>query len=286
MISREGAVVRSGGIFGIDLGSRFTKVAVQAEGTYVRLEQYETIAFYRQFGRRVGRKLAIDLASVGVGTGDDVIATGYGRHTVGLPGFGGAPGEKAPPVRVIPELNAHVTGAIHQTGLRDFTLVDVGGQDTKVIQVRDGIITDFATNDRCAASSGRYLENMATALDVSLDELGQHLDDPVDLNSTCAVFGESELIGKIVEGYDLPSLCAGVNWSMWRRLRPHVEHLRSDVIVFVGGVARNAALRTIVERELRAKVIVPEHYGYNGAIGCCESMAHQPATLTSLNRPQ
>ena len=79
------------------------------------------------------------------------------------------------------------------TGLTSFTLLDLGGQDSKVALVREGRIVDFLTNDKCAASTGRYLENMAAALNISLEELGRHHSNPVELISTCAVFGESEL---------------------------------------------------------------------------------------------
>lgn len=255
--------------FGIDLGSRYVKVAVVAEDTYSRLEQFDTVAFYREYGRRAERKLAVDLSRLGAGPDDVVVATGYGRHNVGFPEFQAAAGGEPPRVRVIPELNAHVAGAMRQTGLRDFTLLDVGGQDSKVVRVRGGVMDDFATNDRCAASSGRYLENTANALGVGLEELSKHVQDPANLNTTCAIFAESELIGKVIEGHDLPSLCAGVNWSMWRRLRPHLERLHSDVVVFVGGVARSEALRTILSRELGVEVIVPARPDFNGAIGCC-----------------
>lgn len=67
-------------------------------------------------------------------------------------------------------------------------------------------MVDFATNDKCAASTGRYLENMATVLGISLDELSGYHENPVELSATCAIFGESELIGRIVEGYSIPEL--------------------------------------------------------------------------------
>ncbi len=258
-------------IFGIDLGSRAVKIVTFSEDGFGRFQRMDTMAFYRDFGLRVDGKLAVNLEKLGVRAGDDVVATGYGRHNVGMPELDLAAQvySGSIDVQVIPELNAHVAGAVHQTGLMAFTLLDVGGQDTKVAQVRDGIMMDFATNDRCAASSGRYLENMASVLGVSLDELSRHEESPANLNSTCAVFAESELIGKIVEGHGPSSLCAGVNWSIWRRLRPLVERLRSGVIVFAGGVARNGALKAIVAQEIGCEVIVPERPDFNGAIGCC-----------------
>jgi len=125
------------------------------------------------------------------------------------------------------------------------------------------------TNDKCAASSGRYLENMASILDVSLVELGQYADAPVELNSTCAVFGESELIGKIVEGFPLAELAAGVNATIVKRILPLLRSFTGEVLVFTGGVAHNHAVGKLLEAGSGKKVIVPEEPQFNGAIGCC-----------------
>jgi predicted CoA-substrate-specific enzyme activase len=138
-----------------------------------------------------------------------------------------------------------------------------------VIKVRNGRMVDFQTNDKCAASTGRYLENMAAVLGISLAELSCYADDPVELNSTCAIFGESELIGKIIEGHSIASLAAGVNYTIFKRIRAMLNSLQSDTLVFTGGVARNQALQAIIRRDTNFQVVVPEHPQINGAIGCC-----------------
>ncbi|KGK91527.1 2-hydroxyglutaryl-CoA dehydratase [Desulfosporosinus sp. HMP52] len=251
-------------ICGIDLGSRSVKIALmeeKAEGEeleIIRLESLDTIRFYREYGRKQGDKLAVDFTALGLPEVDRLVSTGYGRNTLELAG-----GE------AIPELKAHVWGAIFQTGLQDFTLVDLGGQDSKIIQVQKGRMIDFLTNDKCAASSGRYLENMATILDLSLDELGEYTEAPVELNSTCAVFGESELIGKIVEGFPLPELAAGVNTTIVRRILPLLRSFRGEVIVFTGGVAHNQAVAKLLEEGSGRRIVIPPEPQYNGAIGCC-----------------
>lgn len=126
---------------GIDLGSRSVKVVLM-DGAGVRAEKImETVAFYREYGRRQGDKLNVDFGALGLGEVALVAATGYGRNTLDIAG-----------ATVIPELKAHMLGAIWQTGLQDFTLLDLGGQDSKVIKVRRGKMTDFQTNDKCAAS--------------------------------------------------------------------------------------------------------------------------------------
>lgn len=253
-------------ICGIDLGSRSVKIALmgrKAEGEdggleILRLESLDTIRFYREYGRKQGDKLAVNFEALGLPAVDSLISTGYGRNTLELAG-----GE------AIPELKAHVLGAIYQTGLKDFTLVDLGGQDSKIIQVRKGRMIDFLTNDKCAASSGRYLENMATILDLPLQELGGYTDAPVELNSTCAVFGESELIGKIVEGFPLAELAAGVNTTIVKRILPLLRSFPGEVIVFTGGVAHNRAVGRLLEKGSGRRIVTPQEPQFNGAIGCC-----------------
>ncbi|AET70653.1 CoA-substrate-specific enzyme activase, putative [Desulfosporosinus orientis DSM 765] len=257
-------------ICGIDLGSRNVKIALMKDNRegkaleVLRLESLDTIRFYREYGRKQGGKLVINFEALGLPEVDQLISTGYGRNTLELAG-----GE------AIPELKAHVIGAIYQTGLKDFTLVDLGGQDSKIIQVQKGRMIDFLTNDKCAASSGRYLENMATILDLSLEELGRHMDAPVELNSTCAVFGESELIGKIVEGFPLSELAAGVNTTIVKRILPLLRSFPGQVIVFTGGVAFNQAVGKLLELGTGRQILIPPEPQFNGAIGCCAYAANQ-----------
>ena len=251
-------------VCGIDLGSRSVKIALmvqpkqEARLEILRLESLDTIRFYREYGRKQGEKLVVNFEALGLPVVDRLISTGYGRNTLELAGG-----------QAIPELKAHVLGAVYQTGLMDFTLIDLGGQDSKIIQVRKGKMIDFMTNDKCAASSGRYLENMASVLDVTLEELGQYANDPVELNSTCAVFGESELIGKIVEGYPLAELAAGVNATIVKRILPLLRSFAGEVLVFTGGVAYNCAVGKLLEVGSGRRIVIPQEPQFNGAIGCC-----------------
>jgi activator of 2-hydroxyglutaryl-CoA dehydratase len=128
---------------------------------------------------------------------------------------------------------------------------------------------DFLTNDRCAASSGRYLENMATVLGMSLGELSSFSEEAVELNATCAIFGETELIARIVEGHPVSHLAAGVNYSLYRRVSAMLNRLRSKNIILAGGGALNSALAKIIARETGSEVYQLPRPQYNGAIGCC-----------------
>jgi predicted CoA-substrate-specific enzyme activase len=247
---------------GIDLGSRKAKFALLDGRRIVRLADQDTVTFYKRHGRMEGEELSLDLAGCGLFAPEElaharVIVTGYGRNTLTMKG-----------ARIISEIRAHVAGALMQTGLRDFTLLDMGGQDTKVALVRDGKLSDFVMNDKCAASSGRYLENMAVILEVSLEELSSHWHDPVKLDATCGIFGESELIGQILRGHPVPRLCAGVNQTLVKRVLPMLKRFPSATVVLTGGVAHNRGVVTLLEAETGLAVVVPEHPQHNGAIGC------------------
>ncbi|MGB4303106.1 MAG: acyl-CoA dehydratase activase [Syntrophomonadaceae bacterium] len=244
-------------MIGIDLGSRQVKMIQMQQGQVIRREMADTIGFYRQYGRVRDGQLQIDLLEAGW-SGDQMVATGYGKMAVSITG-----------AQQIPEIQAHALGAVFQSQRNSFTLIDIGGQDSKVILIRDGKVVDFLTNDRCAASSGRYLENMANVLEISLEELAGYDQDPAEINATCAIFGETELVARIVEGFSLPQLAAGVNYALYHRLAPLLKRMDSDLLVLSGGVALNQALTRILERETGREVLTLPDPQYNGAIGCC-----------------
>jgi predicted CoA-substrate-specific enzyme activase len=247
---------------GIDLGSRQAKFAALNGPEIDWLREFDTIPFYKRFGGVSEGRLTLDFDAMGLLSPREraavpLVVTGYGRNTLALEG-----------ARVVPEIQAHVAGVRFQTGLETFTMLDLGGQDSKVARVEDGILMDFLMNDKCAASSGRYLENMAKVLDVSLEELSRHYRDPVPLDATCGIFGESELIGRIIEGHPLENLCAGVNNTLLRRVDPMLRRFPQDLIVVTGGVARSPAFLELLREATGADVLVPPEPRHNGAIGC------------------
>ena len=247
---------------GIDLGSRKAKFALLRGTEIVRLADLDTIAFYKKFGSIVDEELSLDLLGTGIFSAQElasagITVTGYGRNSINLHG-----------AKVVSEIKAHVAGARVQTGLADFTLLDMGGQDTKVAQVVAGRLTDFVMNDKCAASSGRYLENMAAVLEITLEELSSHAAAPISLDATCGIFGESELIGQILRGHPLSRLCAGVNLTLVKRVMPMLKRFPSDTLVITGGVALNGAMVELLRADCGMTVVIPEHPQHNGAIGC------------------
>jgi predicted CoA-substrate-specific enzyme activase len=241
---------------GIDLGSRFVKIAVKTDDG-MQFFREDTVFFYKNMVKRENGETFIDLSKYGADSSADITATGYGRNMMS---FANA--------FVISEIKAHYKGALETTGESEFILVDIGGQDSKVIYVKDGYIEDFVMNDKCAASTGRFLENACRILDVTLDELTMMKDNPVKLSSTCAVFSESELIGKIAEGVSIESIGAGVNESISRRLFPLIRKYRNKKILAAGGVASNSALIYFLSQMSGADIRVVENPQYNGCYGC------------------
>lgn len=243
-------------ILGIDLGSREVKIVLQENHVTVFKKKISTMAFYRDFCMYDG-KIVVDVNKIGCGHFDRAVSTGYGKNNTDLSQF-----------EAINEIKAHAYGSIFQTKMDDYILLDIGGQDVKAIKIENRLTVDIELNDRCAASCGRYLENMAQVLEVSLDELSTHFNEPVELNSTCAVFSESELIGKIAEGATTEVLCASVNYSLYKRLKPLLNNFRSKKLVLSGGVAKNEAIQFYLNSDYK-EVISLEDPQFNGAIGCC-----------------
>lgn len=241
---------------GIDLGSREVKLVLLYDKKVIKKFKISTMSFYRDYCSFDG-KIIVNLDKLDVGQIDSAVSTGYGRNNTDLSFF-----------TPINEIKAHVYGVLFQTELKDFILLDVGGQDVKVVKVEKGIITDLELNEKCAASCGRYLENMANVLEMPLDDMFEYYENPVELNSTCAVFSESELIGKIAEGISMDRLCAGVNYSLYKRLEPLLKKFYGKTLVLSGGVARNNALKTYLQKDY-TEIINLQDAQFNGALGCC-----------------
>jgi len=243
-------------VLGIDLGSREVKIVLMEDNKIIQKKKVSTMTFYRNYCNFDG-KIVVNLEKLDIRNIDRAVATGYGKNNTDLLMF-----------TQINEIKAHVYGAFYQTDLKDFILLDVGGQDVKVVRVEKGITTDLELNEKCAASCGRYLENMANVLEISLDEMSEHYENPIQLNSTCAVFSESELIGKIAEGVSIECLCSSVNFSLYKRLQPLLSKFKGKKLILTGGVANNTAIKRYLKNDYE-DIIPIEQPQFNGAIGCC-----------------
>lgn len=243
-------------VLGIDLGSREVKIVLMEDNKIIQKMKVSTMSFYRDYCDFDG-KVIVNLEKLNIGQIDKAVSTGYGKNNTDLLLF-----------TPINEIKAHVYGGMYQTDLKDFILLDVGGQDVKVVKVEKGITTDLELNEKCAASCGRYLENMANVLEISLSDMSNFHENPVELNSTCAVFSESELIGKIAEGVSIECLCSSVNYSLYKRLQPLLTKFKGKKLILTGGVANNAAIKRYLKQDYEEIVSIPEPQ-FNGAIGCC-----------------
>ncbi|MBM4274039.1 MAG: 2-hydroxyglutaryl-CoA dehydratase [Deltaproteobacteria bacterium] len=241
---------------GLDFGSRFVKLVYTRPDGGLGRHELDSLTFYRDYLGRNGGRLTVDWARLGLAPPERLVATGYGKELLK---------EHFP---TITEIRAHFLGAKSQTGLDHFVLLEMGGQDTKVLYVKEGRVFDFLTNDRCAAGTGRYLENMARFLHLPLTQFARAWEEPVEISHTCAIFGESELIGHLLRGVAPKRIAAGVNASVARRAHLMVRRYPCPTLVFVGGVARNQAVVRLLGERSGLQVLVPPHPQFIGALGC------------------
>ena len=178
-----------------------------------------------------------------------VVGTGYGRVRIPFADEN------------VSEITCHGLGAFHLNP-SDRTLIDIGGQDCKVIRISpQGKVVDFAMNDKCAAGTGRFFEAMAKVLEISLEELSElsmRSVQPAQITSQCSVFAESEVITLLNEGVELADIAAGINEAIAARLASMVRKVGLEEEVSVsGGCAKNAGLISALERKLGVRLKQP-----------------------------
>jgi len=212
-------------------------------------------------GVKAARKCLDELSrQVGQTTaGVPTISTGYGRSVIDFAN------------QSVTEITCHSIG-IHQLNPSIRLLIDVGGQDSKAVRIGDnGRPADFALNDKCSAGTGRFLEVMARVLEVSIDELGPFAlksNSPSAISSTCTVFAESEVIGRIGAGEDPNDIAAGAHAAMAKKIGALSRRvgLVSPTCV-TGGVALNPAFRHYLSKQLDVELWVPDKPQLTGALG-------------------
>jgi predicted CoA-substrate-specific enzyme activase len=190
-----------------------------------------------------------------------LVVTGYGRHLV-APSLGG---------EVISEISAFAVGARYlypDAG----TVIDIGGQDSKVILLSGaGAVDRFEMNDRCAAGTGRFLEVMAHTLEVDIDEFGElalGASKVVQVNSLCTVFAESEVVSLIARGEEVGAIALALHQAVAKRIMGMVHRLGlREGVIFAGGVARNRCLGRLLSDRLGVTITVPNEPQTVGALG-------------------
>lgn len=169
------------------------------------------------------------------------------------------------------EITAHaVAAATLDPEIR--TVLEIGGQDSKIILLRNGIISDFAMNTVCAAGTGSFLDRQAERLGISVEDLGKMAamaENPVSIAGRCAVFAESDIIHKQQLGCRMDDIIAGMSKALVRNYLSNVAKGKTILpkICFQGGVAANEGIRRAFEETLGTPVIVPEYHKVMGAFG-------------------
>lgn len=186
------------------------------------------------------------------------VATGYGRNQVQFA------------QTTITEITCHACG-IHHGAPQARSVVEIGGQDSKIIRMEDGgRVRDFAMNDRCAAGTGRFLEMLATRLQLdfeALSELSRKSQRPAVISSTCVVFAETEIIGLLAEGADPADIAAGVQQAVASRVAVMAGRGLELPVFFTGGVALQPGMRRALEHALECPIEIAPQPQFTGALG-------------------
>ena len=195
-----------------------------------------------------------------------VVATGYGRNTVRFADT------------TITEITCHARG-VHHVAPDARTIIEIGGQDSKVIHLEDGgRVRDFAMNDRCAAGTGRFLEMVASRLGVDwekLAELSRDSKKPALISNMCVVFAETEIIGLLAEGTPVPDVVAGVQNAIATRVMALAGRSTVPPVYFTGGVALQPGMTRALAEVLSCPLQVASQPQFTGALGAA-ILAGQP----------
>ncbi len=242
---------------GIDAGAATTKVLLLKDR---EIMGYRIAGTAFDFLTASGNMFDELLASMNIGRGEigKVYATGYGRNSISF-------ADKS-----ISEISAHAKGTSFLFP-EVKGIIDVGGQDSKVIVVEDGKVADFLMNDKCAAGTGKFLEYTAKALEVPINDLGGlalKSHHPAGITSMCTVFAESEVISLRARGVSKEDIAAGLIASIAQRVLVMAKKMGlKEHIAFVGGVAKNAGMKAALEKELGVTLYVPFEPQITGALG-------------------
>ena len=243
---------------GIDIGSTASKCVMLEDGKEITAKSLIAVG-----AGTSGPQRAIDQVLSEAGkTREDmafILATGYGRNS--LEEFADSQ---------MSELSCHGRGAgFLFPEVR--TVIDIGGQDVKVMRVENGVMTNFQMNDKCAAGTGRFLDVMARVLEVDVEQLGElgaKSTKYVGISSTCTVFAESEVISQLSMGTDKCDIINGIHQSVASRVAGLAHRIGvQDQVVMTGGVAQNTGVVKALEDALGRKIYTSPLTQYNGALG-------------------
>lgn len=245
-------------VAGVDVGAATAK-AVILSGNEVLSSSIMPTGFSVAQAAEAVTEEALAKSGLSMGELEYIVSTGYGRRAVSFAN------------KVLTEIICHAAGVSSVLPLAK-TIIDIGGQDSKVIGVDDnGNVSNFAMNDKCAAGTGRFLEVMARVLGIDISEMGPLSllgKEPCQISSTCTVFAESEMVSLRAEGKSRENMLAGIHKAMAHRIviMGNSVGFKKEV-VFTGGVAKNVGMKKALEDEIRLEILIPEEPQIMGALG-------------------
>lgn len=257
----EGKEIKMGkGYFaGIDSGSTSTDVVILDRDQ----KMVTGVILPTGAGAAVGAERALEQALEQAGLQrsdiDAIVTTGYGRTSI-------QDGDKS-----ITEITCHARGAHYlDPGVR--TVIDIGGQDSKVIRLdENGAVVNFVMNDKCAAGTGRFLEMMARTMEMDLDEMskaGLHYKEDITISSMCTVFAESEVVSLIAQNKPTDDIVHGLNKAVASKTAALAKRVGGEErYMMTGGVSKNRGLVKTLEEKLGTTLVVSEKAQLCGALG-------------------
>ena len=242
---------------GIDVGSVAAKIAAYDGEKIIGTDLLPTGWSPKSVGEQLLEKI-LQKTNTPKNRIKSIVGTGYGR--VSLPFVD----------KKVTEITCHGKGAYYiDPEIR--TVIDIGGQDSKVIKLNsEGMVVDFLMNDKCAAGTGRFLQVMANALEVDINDLSGLATgaEPANISSMCTVFAESEVVSLVAEGTPKENIAAGLLHSVCNKTYSLVNRVGlEDKVFFSGGVSRNEKLGELLEEKLGVNIISTEESQFLGAIG-------------------
>jgi predicted CoA-substrate-specific enzyme activase len=256
-----------GYFLGIDVGSVSTNLVVSDEEDKILSKLYlrtggTPIDVLTEGLKELRRQLG-DIRILSVGT------TGSGRQLAGV--IVGADLVKN-------EITAHATAS--QKMVPDVrTILEIGGQDSKIIFLKNGVVTDFAMNTVCAAGTGSFLDRQAARLNIPIERFGEYAlrsKNPTRIAGRCAVFAESDMIHKQQTGHSVEDIVAGLCEALVRNYLSNLAKCKeiAEPVMFQGGVAANVGIVAAFEKALGKRVIIPQYYDVMGAYGAALLARH------------
>lgn len=239
---------------GIDIGSTASKVAIMDDDKKEIL--YTKLLPSGWNSRETGEEIKNWIESLNLGD-VGIVATGYGRISVPYAD------------KTVTEITCHAKGALFLNP-KDMTVIDIGGQDTKVIVVEDDMVSDFLMNDKCSAGTGKFLEVMANRLGLTLQEMFEFAKkgEPVPISSVCTVFAESEIISLMGKGTPREDIACGVVQSIVKKVAAlSSKRLKSGDVFLTGGFCDSDYVIEELSKELGATVHTDPRARFAGAIG-------------------